>query len=222
MWNYSREFFEKLKETSVKSAREIVPILMELVHPESVVDIGCGAGSWLSVFMEHGVNNVFGVDGGWVEKDMLQIPEDKFLSMDLKEPVRLNDQFDLVVSLEVAEHLPENSAESFVDSLAKLGQVVLFSAAIPFQIGEGHINMQWPEYWTRHFENKGFVVIDCIRKKVWNNDNVEFYYSQNMLLFARKEYLKTNSLLQRELENTNVSQLSLIHPKLYLYMASQK
>jgi hypothetical protein len=98
----------------------------------------------------------------------------------------------------------------------------LFSAAIPFQIGEGHINMQWPEYWTRHFENKGFVVIDCIRKKVWNNDNVEFYYSQNMLLFARKEYLKTNSLLQRELENTNVSQLSLIHPKLYLYMASQK
>lgn len=128
----------------------------------------------------------------------------------------MDRQFDLVVSLEVAEHLPSECAEIFVDSLNRLGPVILFSAAIPFQGGTHHVNEQWPDYWVKHFQEKGYVVIDYIRKQIWQNDNVERWYPQNILMFARRDYLETHPFLKREFENTTTSQLSIVHPKQYL------
>jgi hypothetical protein len=96
----------------------------------------------------------WGVDGEYVNIKTLAIPEERFIPYDLKRPYRIDRAFDLVVSLEVAEHLPADCAETLVDSLTGLGSVVLFSAAIPYQGGEHHINEQWPEYWIRLFHSK--------------------------------------------------------------------
>ena len=216
---YSRKFFENRQGTS-KSAEEIVPLILELIHPKRLIDVGCGMGEWLSVFIKHGVSDILGVDGDWVDKDALLIPKEKFLPFDLRKPIRMDKQFDLVISLEVAEHLSEECAETFVDSLTALGPAIVFSAAIPFQASPPHhINEQWPEYWVKLFQNRGYVVIDCLRKKIWDNNNVEWWYAQNMLIFVTRDYLKTNELLQREAENTNVSMLSVVHPKRYLAVA---
>lgn len=204
------------QEGSRRSAKEIIPLVLELIQPKRVIDVGCGVGGWLSVFKECGVENIFGIDGDWVDKKMLQIPEERFLSFDLKEPFRMDRQFDLVVSLEVAEHLPSDCAETFVDDLVRLGPVILFSAAIPFQGGTHHVNEQWPDYWVKRFQKKGYVVIDCLRKKIWQNDNVEWWYTQNILMFVRHDYLESNPLLKQEFENTNTSMLSIVHPKRYL------
>ena len=212
---YTEEFYRDIEEGALRSAGELVPLVLQLVQPKSVVDVGCGAGAWLSVFVKYGVNDVLGVDGDWIDKKMLRIPEEQFMFFNLKQPLRLDRQFDLIVSLEVAEHLPSECAETFVDSLVRLGPVVLFSAAIPFQGGVDHINEQWPQYWMRLFQEKRYEVIDCIRKKIWENENVKWWYSQNVLLFARRDYLESNPLLKREFESTVVSQLSLIHPENY-------
>jgi hypothetical protein len=59
--------------------------------------------------------------------------------------------FDLAICLEVAEHLPPEAAEGFIDSLTRLAPVVLFSAAITFQVGNQHLNGQWPDYWATLF-----------------------------------------------------------------------
>ena len=67
----------------------------------------------------------------------------------------MNRKFDLVLSLEVAEHLPSECAEAFVESLVNLGPVILFSAAIPYQGGENHVNEQWPEYWVGVLSGEG-------------------------------------------------------------------
>lgn len=90
-------------------------------------------GTWLSVFREKGVKDIVGIDGDYVDQNMLHIPEGAFIALDLTQPIKLNREFDLVVSLEVAEHLPIECAETFVETLTSLGAVILFSAAIPFQ-----------------------------------------------------------------------------------------
>src|SRR5438046_10610902 len=99
---------------------------MKLTQPTSVVDLGCGIGTWLAVFAEHNVGDYVGIDGDYVDRSQLLIPPERFLSGDLSEPVELNRRFDLAVSLEVAEHLPAASARVLVASLTGLPPVVLF------------------------------------------------------------------------------------------------
>jgi hypothetical protein len=131
------------------------------------------------------MEDIFGIDGFYVRRELLEIPPEKFVAHDLQEPFRLDRIFDLVVSLEVAEHLPKESAAGFVESLTRLAPVVLFSAAIPFQGGEGHLNEQWPEYWARLFEARGYAPVDCLRRRVWQSPNVSWYYAQNVLIYVR-------------------------------------
>jgi SAM-dependent methyltransferase len=216
MQPYNEQFYQNIKERSRRSAKEVIPLVLELIQPRSVVDVGCGAGTWLSVFKEFGIDDFLGVDGDWVDKKMLEIPEERFLAFDLTTPLRIDKQFDLVVSLEVAEHLPSECAEMLVESLTRLGPVILFSAAIPFQGGTHHVNEQWPEYWVKFFRERRYFVIDCIRKKIWQNDNVEWFYAQNILMFVRWDYLENHPLLKKEFENTSTCQLSIVHPKKYL------
>jgi SAM-dependent methyltransferase len=218
---YTDKFYEA-RVDSLKSANVIVPLVLNFVKPKRVVDIGCGTGAFLSIFRNHGVKNILGIDGKWVNKDKLQIPEESFHVADLEKPLNINKKFDLVVSVEVAEHLPEKYAETYVNSLTKLGPVILFSAAIPFQYGPHHVNLQWPKYWVSLFRKRGYVPVDCLRKKIWTNEDVAFWYSQNILFFVKKDYLKKNRKLKKEAELTDESFLSLIHPKMYLIKAKNK
>lgn len=215
----SQDFYQNLDDNlgSRSSAKEIIPLIIELIHPQSVIDLGCGVGSWLAVFKEFGVQDVLGVDVDYIDKQFFQIPEEQFLAFDLKNPLKLDKQFDLVMSLEVAAYLPKECAEIFVDSLTKLAPVVLFSSAVPFQDNSGiQINQQWPDYWVNYFQQKGYVVLDCLRKKVWKNPNVKWWFAQNTLLFVSQNYLKNNQLIKREFDNTDTSQLSIVHPQMYL------
>jgi SAM-dependent methyltransferase len=213
---YSEHFYESVLTGSLTSAREIVPLVLELIQPKRIIDVGCGIGDWLSVFSEFGVEDILGVDGDWVDVRMLRIPHDRFKAVDLKSAFRVEGEFDLVVSLEVAEHIASEFAETFVESLSLLGPVILFSAAIPHQGGTNHLNEQWPEYWARCFQMKSYVAVDCLRKRVWNNEKVEWWYAQNIMLFVREDYLERQPRLKQEHTCSKDNQLSLVHPRLYL------
>ena len=194
-------------------------MIIAAVQPNTVIDVGCGVGTWLAVLAENGVADVWGIDGDYVDRALLQIPEERFLPHDLTKPVHLERRFDLVLSLEVAEHLPADSAPTLIDSLVSLGPVILFSAAIPYQGGTHHVNEQWPEYWARHFAARGYVPVDCVRRQIWQLDDVQWCYAQNILLFVERGYLNSNSFLRREAENTPPTPLSLVHPAKYLDLA---
>jgi SAM-dependent methyltransferase len=215
LW-YSEQFYRDLEDAR-HSAGVIVPLILDFVQPKSVVDIGCGPGVWLSVFREHGVEDIWGVDGEYLDKKLLRIPPERFTTFDLTGPVQFDRTFDLVVSIEVAEHLPAPSAPLFVDSLVKLGNIILFSAAIPFQGGTNHVNEQWQDYWADHFRKRGYVAIDCLRNKLWNTDvsKVKRIYAQNMLVYARSEALANHPRLKAEFEKTHADMLSIVHPKVY-------
>lgn len=215
---YTRSFYERIRSGATRSAEVMVPLVLQLLPLRSVVDVGCGDGTWLAVFQKLGVEEILGIDGDYVDRDLLQIPEDRFQSFDLTKPFDLGCTFDLAISLEVGEHLPIDCAQVFVESLTRLAPVVLFSAAIPFQNGVRHINEQWPDKWAKLFKDRGYLPVDFIRKRVWGNDSVEWYYAQNTLLFADAKLLKGTVALKAEFEQTNPDQLCLVHPKQYLYL----
>lgn len=219
---YTENFYRSQQEGSLRSAEEIVSLLIKLIDPKSVIDLGCGVGTWLSAFKKVGVEDIQGVDGEWVNRKMLKIPNDRFLTHDMVQPIYLPRQFDLVMSLEVAEHLPKECAALFVDSLTRLGPVVLFSAAIPFQGGANHVNEQWPDYWAKLFLEKNYIVVDCIRKHIWNNDEIKYWYSQNIMIYVKIDFFNKYPLLQHEFKQSNNSMLSIVHPKHYLLSMSNR
>jgi SAM-dependent methyltransferase len=214
---YRAEFYDLYAERARRSARAIVPIVLDLVRPRSVVDIGCGLGTWLSIFRECGVADALGVDGEWVPKSRLEMPAACFHVADLTAPLALGRRFDLAVSLEVAEHLPATAASGFVGRLIDLAPVVLFSAAIPFQGGTGHQNEQWPEYWAELFEKRGYLPVDCIRPRVWRSQEVDWWYAQNILLFVARGRLEGDEALRHEAESTERGRVALVHPERYLW-----
>jgi SAM-dependent methyltransferase len=170
---------------NLKSPRLVVPIVLAITSPKSVLDVGCGIGTWLKVFEEYGIKDYVGVDGEYVDRSMLEIPKYNFRSQDLRKKWDLKRKFDLVVSLEVAEHLPAECANEFVESLIIHGDTILFSAAIPGQGGQNHINEQPLGYWESKFEKHGFFFHDVIRPLIWENGEIEWWYRQNIFLVKR-------------------------------------
>jgi SAM-dependent methyltransferase len=209
-------------EGTLSDARQIVPEVLKLIQPQSVIDLGCGIGVFLSVFRELGVADAIGVDGHWVDRSRLKIPDQTFLSADLRKPFGLGRTFDLAMSTETAEHLPADSADLFVESLTRLAPVVLFSAAAPFVPGNLHINCQWPSYWTRLFKAKGFIAADAIRKRIWTNNEVHWSYSQTMMFFVKIEDLGRYPLLARELIDETGACLDVVHPDYYLEVMNRR
>jgi cyclopropane fatty-acyl-phospholipid synthase-like methyltransferase len=209
---YDRDFYQDQVAGSLQSAREVIPAVVALVQPRSVVDVGCGMGTWLSVLREHGVEDVMGLDGEYVDREKLLIPRDRFVARDLTKDFELERKFDLVMSLEVAEHLYEEFAEGFVKSLVSLGETVLFSAAIPGQGGTHHVNERWPEYWRNLFAGHGYVPIDCLRHRLWNNRKIQVCYRQNIMLYVSEGRLQSSPALLNEKALWDDYAFSLVHP----------
>lgn len=212
---YNEYFYREQSGPSLRSAREVVPIVLSLLASRSVVDVGCGVGTWLSVFRECGVNDVVGLDGEYVKNEQLQIPGEKFIPSDLNGNYAFDQRFDLAMSLEVAEHLSEEFAAGFVRDLASFSSVVLFSAAIPGQGGVHHVNEQWPAYWRGLFADRGYIAVDCIRPRIWNNRKIEVSYRQNIVLYVEEGYLKKSVALSQEKQRHNLHPFSVVHPDLF-------
>jgi SAM-dependent methyltransferase len=213
--SYSKDFYEELTQGAISSANVIVPHLLTLFRPNSVLDVGCGRGAWLGAFERAGVNDFLGIDGFMVEQGSLLIPAGKFAVHDLNKPFRLGRGFDLALCLEVAEHLTPESAEHLVESLTQHAQVVLFSASIPYQEGTMHINEQWLEYWLERFKPKGFVPVDCIRPHVWKSKAVRWWYAQNTILYVHSSRLPQLTAVAAEKSRNPMDPISMVHPQLF-------
>jgi len=197
--DYQDSFFEYHLQGAIASAENVIPVLLEYVSPASVIDIGCGIGAWLKIWQSKGVKEITGVDGDYVNRKQLQIKEENFHAF----------------NLEVAEHLPANNADAFIDSLCKLGDVIVFSAAVPGQGGTMHVNEQYPEYWANIFSKKGYVPVDCIRHRIWNDNRIQWWYRQNILFFVKESVLANYPKLNEAYKGIGNNALSFIHPELY-------
>ena len=211
---YSQRYYEGLKEDSSASARAVVPLLLKLFPARSVIDVGCGSGTWARAYLDAGCD-VLGVDGHVVQPQQLLIPPDRFQRRNLNEPLALplDRRFDLVNCLEVAEHLDPTRGPGFAADLCRLGDVVIFSAAVPGQGGTHHVNEQWPSYWIPHFRAAGFVPLDCLRWQIWNDDRIAWWYVQNLFAFVRETRLSDYPDAR---DASRPLPTDLVHPRAYL------
>jgi len=218
---YDSDFYDAQSAKSLQSARATLPELFRHIQPRNVLDVGCGVGTWLRAAGELGVTQRLGVDGDYVDRHALMMPEELFLPLNLAQrglfeavTERGTDRFDLVMCLEVAEHLPFERAASLVEELCGLGDLVLFSGAIPYQYGTGHINEQWPEFWAMHFRAHGYACFDLLRPRLWGRSDVEWWYAQNLLVFA-KEGSEAYAKLPAEAAAGGRT-LAMVHPEAWL------
>jgi SAM-dependent methyltransferase len=181
---YSEGFYDYIDAGSRSSGRVVSRLLRTQLRIDSLLDVGAGHGAWAAEWMAAGVADVMAVDGDYVAPNRLVIPPERFLAHDLSQPLDLKRKFDLVQSLEVAEHLPEEAADRFVASLARHADIVLFSAAVPHQGGEHHVNEQPLEYWRKKFGKLGYSPYDWLRPKLAGNREVMPWYRFNTLLYA--------------------------------------
>lgn len=215
--SYDRGFYADLGATSAPSAAAVWPLVLDLVPARSIVDLGCGDGSWLQAVRGLGVADTIGVDGPWIADGQLKIPLDTMVRQPLEQPVRLDRRFDLAMTVEVAEHLTPARAVGFVEDLTKLAPIVLFSAAIPGQGGTHHINEQWPSYWAALFARHGYRPIDCLRTKLWDHPDVAWWYKQNLIFFASDAGLAGAPKLAAELASAPGTPMHLVHPARYQF-----
>ena len=190
-----------------KDAEHIVPFIIKLFHPSSVLDVGCGLGNFLKVFIDSGINDVTGIEGSWLDYSKIVVDK-KFIQIkDLESPFDLHRKFDIAVCLEVAEHLSEDAAERFIETLTGHSDVIVFSAAIPEQGGQNHINEQWIEYWETLFNKQDYKLYDIIRPFIWNINDIYWWYRQNIVVCIKSS---------KEVSFKTPPVNNYIHPELYL------
>jgi SAM-dependent methyltransferase len=191
---YAEEMYAE--DSSSPSAGVVVPMVVELIHPSSVLDVGCGRGAWLKAFSANGTKKIVGLDGDYIKPSTLLIPADRFRSTKLDSRFEIPvERFDLATCLEVAEHLPERHSKYLVGKLTSAAPVVMFSAAPPGQWGGGHINCKPLSYWRKIFEEFGFRTLDPFRPRIRDDRRVAWWYRQNMVMFASPDAIAANPAL---------------------------
>lgn len=211
---YTDAWHDLIDPGAQRSARVVLPVVHGLLAPSSAIDVGCGRGAWGAELARLGCR----VQGVERRAETVTAPGVEPVQYDLSrlayEPGP-SGRFDLALCLEVGEHLPEDCADGLVDWLCSLAPVVLFSAATPGQGGEGHVNEQWPAYWVERFDDHGYDVTDALRWQFWNDERVDPWYSQNLLL-ALDETSELAGKLDYLLEETELCPV--VHPRIALAM----
>jgi SAM-dependent methyltransferase len=215
--HYADDFYDWQRDGSFKSAGRYAELLAAVYQPRSVVDVGCGRGTWLKAFRQAGTERVVGFDGPWNSQDKMVDESIRFFGIDLNRPTNLTgERFDMAMSLEVAEHLEPTSAVAFVAFMTDLSDVVLFGAAFSGQGGINHINEQPHSYWAEKFVARGYVPFDLFRPVVWGEPGIEVWYKQNTYLYVRNGSPLHQSLIAKgHSPITNLQFMNGVHPDLF-------
>jgi hypothetical protein len=182
---YDNKYYRSIDKGSLSSARRIVPLIQAAVSDiSSVLDLGAGRGSWLSVWQSSGVSDVMAVDAGEFPEEEALVDPQRVVHASVVEPLDLGRRFDLAECLEVGEHVPTGLSQVLVANLVAHADVVLFSAGSPGQGGVGHINEQLLDFWVDLFKVRGYRSYDAVRPRVVGDRDVEPWYRFNAVLFA--------------------------------------
>ena len=218
---YNDQFYRDQINASRNSASKYFEILKELLTVDSIIDIGCGRGPWLteaqrSILKPGG--KLIGIDGTWNDQRSMINQDIKFQAKDLNSPLEITKLgvFELCMCIEVAEHLIPSRSESLIKELCELSDIVMFSAAYSSQGGTHHINERKHSYWAEFFAKNDFLVFDLFREKLWCDKKVQIWHQQNIFI-----YVKNGSPFQKKLINQgyspilNLEWMNAVHPNLY-------
>lgn len=213
---FTDHWYAGCRDGSVDAARLYTGYLWHLIQPRSVLDVGCGRGHWLSAWHERGSTVLIGLDGAWNHQQQMTNSAIRFIPVDLNRPFDLACRVELAMSLEVAEHLQRDSAETFIECLSRSSDLILFGAAAPHQGGPHHLNERPATYWATLLRRFGFQPYDILRPLFWDDSRVPFWYRQNTFLYAREDSVSSHKLAAQGLKPMeHIGFMDCVHPELY-------
>jgi SAM-dependent methyltransferase len=187
---YDSDYYGRfVDDPAVRSSRTISDSIVAEFTPKTVIDVGCGTGALLGALRERGCE-VFGLEYSKGALEYCRARKLNVVEFDLERDFVDDDTtYDVAVSMEVAEHLPERSADRYVDLLSHLSRVIVFTAAPPCQGGMDHVNEQPPLYWIRKFQQRGFRHAEELSRR-WQESwrvasDVESWYYRNLMIFQK-------------------------------------
>jgi SAM-dependent methyltransferase len=186
---YTRGYFKAETDMTEPTADAVVGILANEFNPDSVTDVGCGTAVYLRHFEARGVA-IQGFEGSQHAIDQAEVDSERIHRHDFRTLLAWDRTYDLVISFEVGEHLPDASAATFAASIARLGDRVAFSAAQPGQGGTDHINEQPSSYWIDHFAACGMTYNDAVTQRLrarLTEEDCVWWLRTNLLVFERTE-----------------------------------
>jgi len=146
------------------------------------VDFGAGLGYYLKELEIAGFTKLIGVEGTLIEKSLFG----NMVAKDLTTPLNLYVKGN-VISLEVFEHIPKKYEQVFLDTITKhCDNILVMSAAIPNQCGNGHVNEVENDYVIKEVTKRGFEFIESDTKWIRNNvDDSCCYFRKSLLIFRK-------------------------------------
>jgi SAM-dependent methyltransferase len=223
---YHPHYHDEKRATTRRAAERILPIVLSIVDVASIIDVGCGPGSWLEVAREMGVPTLTGVEGEWAaewfDDDRVRSGGFDLVLANLEDELRPPATFDLALCIEVIEHLSPARGESFVADLCRCAGHVLFGAAIPGQKGPNHLNTRWPSYWAECFAAHGYLPLDVVRARVWGDDDLLVHHRQNPLLFVREDLYDRAVGRALEMAPPPLAALDRVHPAVYARRSKER
>ncbi len=192
---YTREYYTKHDTASYQSAKAVLTKLSSYIKPHSVIDLGCGSGTWCRAAAELWEIPVTGIDQHAYYDCHMHIPETQYRQLDIRKEL-CNYRAELTICVEVIEHIDEAYEDIVLDNICSTSDNVLFSGALPFQGGTGHINEKPYSYWVDKFSARGFGLDERLRNGIWHNDAIAIWYRNNIMLLQKNNYRpKLNSPL---------------------------
>lgn len=185
-------YTDGLDATYKRSCEVIAESIVKVFHPKSVVDIGCGPGVLLLALKKRGLI-CQGLDYSSASVKICRQNALDVTRFDIRHDTLPKDSdADLVVSTEVAEHLPENYADRFVDILCSIADNVIITAAEPAitYVGDHtHVNEQPKEYWIDKFGDRGFRYNEDIStqfRREWKKAEIKPWFIQHLMVFHKE------------------------------------
>jgi hypothetical protein len=211
--DYTKTYYKLRERGSSAGAELVLPLLFDRIHITSMVDVGCGTGTWLRAARRLGASRLLGIENPWAGRHQVDDSQIEIRWHNLEERLDISETFDLCVCLEVAEHLSPSRGETFVDDLCHTSKRILFGAAVPGQRGRHHVNERWQSFWTSLFKARAYVAMDAIRPSIWSVDDIPYWYRQNTLIYVHEsQYLADLAELQPLTNQSPI--LDVVHPDL--------
>ena len=190
--SYSPSFYKnRTANTSEASNIILKNISKSLYNVNSVFDIGCGSGAWLETAVDiFKPDMLTGLEGEWLPQEIINKVIKKNIAIkvgNLNSELFLSNvtECDLIICLEVLEHLQENTVKFICNHIFNKARYILFSAALPFQGGNGHITEKPLSFYVELMNKNGYGCNNKLRELIWTNNKIPYWYRQNIVLFEK-------------------------------------
>jgi SAM-dependent methyltransferase len=182
-WYELREIsFNQIAHEEAPFAERLAEWISTNINPASVLDVGCGPGIYVDALRSRGISAIgIDTDDRVVGKPYLR-QESLFENEDTAE---------VVICLEVAEHIAEEQADNVAACVAanvKPGGILIWSAAHPGQGGTGHINCQPKDYWAELLTWHGLARDEELEQRLVDHAKNGYHmgwFVQNAMVFKR-------------------------------------